>query len=368
MFKKMLGLFGGGGKAKKPARAVPHDLRVREVVRETPDAVTLRFDHPTSGPLTYAPGQYYTVTLLIDGKKVRRSYSISSPVGSDHLALTIKRIGDGVCSTFINTQIKAGDVVSVVGPHGTFTVDPEQSGHELVLIAGGSGITPMMSITETLLRGTVPCSITLIYGNRSAADVIFAQRLTALAAEHPERFRLRHVLQTPHEAWQHANGMLDEAVLTAELAAVKPSAEAAYYICGPTPMLESAQAVLKKLGVPAKKIFIEKFSSPSERTSDGTAAHQLTVRGGDEVYGVIEVPAGRTLLDAGLDADMPRPFSCTAGQCGDCRVRMLSGSVEMMEPNCLGKKNRENGYILACQSHPTSDVTVDIDDRGEDDD
>lgn len=368
--KKFLGVFGlGGAKKTKPPRAIPYDLRVREVVRETEHAVSLRFEHPASGPVVFLPGQYFTVTVSIEGKKVRRSYSISSALGDDHMALTIKRIGDGIVSSHINTQIKAGDVLQVVGPHGSFTVDPHATdAHELVLIAGGSGITPMMSITETLLRSERPGLITLIYGNRSTADVIFGQRLEALAAKHPERFRIRQVLQAPPSEWAGATGMLDEAVLAAEVRAVAASPNAEYYICGPTPMLEAAQSVLARASINPKRIFVEKFATPPEKTVDGAATHQLTIRGGEELFGAIEVPAGRTLLDAGLDADMPLPFSCTAGQCGDCRVKMLSGTVVMNEPNCLGKKNRDNGYILTCQSHPTSDVVVDIDDRGEDED
>ncbi|MBC7794290.1 MAG: ferredoxin--NADP reductase [Clostridia bacterium] len=359
--------FGGGSKPPKSPSSATHDLRVREVVRETADAVSLRFDHPAAGNIDFRPGQYFTVTLQIDDKKIRRSYSVSSALGDDHLALTVKRVGDGAASSYINAHVKAGDVLRVTGPTGNFHVEPARaSGHDLVLIAGGSGITPMMSITDTLLRGTAPCNLALIYGNRSAADVIFSERLGTLATKHPERFRLRQVLQTPHADFRGASGVLDEATLAAEIAAIAPSNTAEFFICGPTPVLDAGQAVLSRLGVEPTRIFVERFTAAVDANASSYAPQKLVVRGGTEIFGTVMVEPGRTLLDAGLDADLPMPFTCTGGNCGDCKVRLLSGSVDIAEPNCLRKVDREAGYILTCSSHPKTDVEIDVDDRGAD--
>lgn len=355
-------LFGGG---KSPKKATRH-LRVAEITRENPHAVTLHFERSDGGAFDFKPGQYFTLGLDIDGVKVRRSYSASSVPGAPRLSLTIKRVDNGICSTFINSRVKVDDLVDVIGPVGSFFVDPATvHGRELVLIAGGSGITPIMSIIASALATDASCRIALIYGNRSSDHVIFEERLRTLAAQHADRLTVRHVLQTPPDGWQGGTGMLDTTVLDAELGRVAPSAKADYYICGPEPVLAAAGSVLAKRGVAAEHIHVEKFTTAVPRPAGQFENEKVIVRSGNKLLAVLDVPAGRTLLDVALDHDLPLPFTCAGGQCGDCQVRMLRGEVEIAEPNCLPRSHREDGYILTCSSRPKSEVEIDIEDTGE---
>jgi ferredoxin-NADP reductase/predicted pyridoxine 5'-phosphate oxidase superfamily flavin-nucleotide-binding protein len=315
----------------RPGRPV----RVIDVIQETPDTVTLVFSGADTG---FAPGQFYTLIMEIDGRTVRRAYSATSVPGTDRLALTVKR--DGLCSTYLHDHARVGTELRVLGPSGTFRVtDPSATGADYVLIGAGSGITPLMSITRTVLAASPDATITLLYGNRTEAGIIFADELAALRDAHPGRLTVHHVLSRPGPDWTGRTGRIGPGHLTY-------SARAHYYICGPAAMRAGVRDCLTGLGVSSDRLHEERF------TSVPTAAPELTARTMTvENVGDVVVAAGQTLLEAGLAAGVPMPSSCTVGSCGECRIRLLGGEV---------RGTVEDGGVLACVSYPLTDTAVAI--------
>lgn len=315
----------------RPGRPV----RVLEVIRETPDAVTLALSGADTG---FAPGQFYTLIMEIDGRTVRRAYSATSVPGTDRLALTVKR--DGLCSTYLHDHARVGTELRVLGPSGTFRVtDPAAAGADYVLIGAGSGITPLMSITRTVLAASPDATITLLYGNRTEADIIFAGELAALRQAHPGRLTVHHVLSRPGPDWTGDTGRIGPEHLTY-------SARAHYYICGPAAMRADVRDCLTGLGVASDRLHEERFAGVPTAAPE-LIARTMTV----ENVGDVVVAAGRTLLEAGLAAGVPMPSSCTVGSCGECRIRLLRGEV---------RGAVEDGGVLACVSYPLTDTAVAI--------
>ena len=345
-------------------------LRVERVARETADAVTLVLGDPTGAPIHFLPGQFFTVLELVNGQPLRRAYSASCAPGAEgpsRVALTIKRVPGGRVSNHLNDHAAEGLWVEVLGPSGAFTPEPSDGGpRHLVLLAGGSGITPLMSIARMVLATEPATRVSLVYGNRRETDILFRDALAALASEWPGRFVLRHVLASPPVGWKGGAGMLDRCRVEEELSAlpIHPEAPATYFICGPEPMMEEARAALLARGVPPERIREERFSQPHLRPArlevPGAAGPQaLTVH----LHGAVRevsVPAGTTVLEAGLSAGLPMPYSCAMGGCGACRVTLRAGEVRMEEPNCLTSEERARGQVLACVARPVTPVTVEV--------
>jgi ring-1,2-phenylacetyl-CoA epoxidase subunit PaaE len=268
-------------------------------------------------------------------------------------------------STYINQQIKAGDTLELLGPSGNFCVTPEPTAsREYVLLAGGSGITPMMSIARTVLAREPESKLALLYGNRTWEDVIFAEAWTELCQQYPNRFNVRHILSSPPINWKGGVGRLDEATTRQELMKLAPSNATHFYVCGPEPMMKGVKDALIGLGVSADRIHEERFSSTAQKTtidaSVSEAPQPMTVQQAGTRIGEVLVPTGKTLLQAGLDARVPMSFSCGMGNCGECRVRLIRGEVRMAEPNCLSADERKQGFTLACVARPVTAITIEI--------
>jgi ferredoxin-NADP reductase len=337
-----------------PLRAV----RIAEIRRETSDAVTLVLADAESaesagrpGTFDFLPGQFFTLVADVDGRPVRRAYSASSAPGAPRLEVTVKRVDGGRFSTHVHENLRVGDRLSVRGPSGSFHADPSAAG-ELVLIAAGSGVTPMMSVIRTLLAGPGG-RITLLCTNRGAEDVIFADELVRLEREHPERLAVTHVLTREH-------GRLDPAGLHDWLTNLRPARDARYYLCGPEALMDMVRGVLAERGVPDERVHLERYSSGPDPVTAGGAPQELVVVDGEHEAGSVVVEPGQTLLDAGLAAGLPMPYSCTVGSCGDCMVKLRDGQVAMSGPNCLTSQEEADGYVLTCVGCPLSKVTVDI--------
>ena len=348
------------------SRLAPRPMRVTRIVRETPDAVSVFLEDPR-GKLEFLPGEFLTVEVTVDGEKLRRAYSLSTSPLDGEASITVKRVEGGRVSGFINDGLKEGDVLHVLGPSGNFTVEttPDARRH-LVLLAGGSGITPIMSIARSVLAAEPKSDVTLVYGNRSERDVIFRDALDALAAEHEGRLRLDHVLSDPEGEWKGARGMLDRPTVEARLAAlgIEDDSGIEYFLCGPEPMRAAVRETLEARGVPARRIREEIFVRPELQSAGGasplpTEAQTVHVRQG-AVERTMLVKPGHTVLEAGLDAGVDMPFSCTMGGCAACKVKLVDGDVAMEEPNCLTAEEREQGYILACVSRPTKRCRVEV--------
>jgi ferredoxin-NADP reductase len=335
-------------------------MRIARVVQETKDAVVLWLEPPNGEPVSFQSGQFLTFSVEVAGERLYRSYSICSAPNSGELAVAIKRVTGGRVSNFLNDQARPGLTLDVRGPSGRFVLPAGESGRRIVLIAGGSGITPLLSHTRHLLETEPDSQVALLYGNRSEGDVIFRDELTALAQRHPERFLLRHVLSAPTGELECARGLLDVATTAAELTRLGLGGKvgAAYLVCGPEPMMEAAQLALAQLGVPKERVLEERFSAaPVADDSDASAPQPLTVRmRGKETR--LTVTPGETMLEAGLRAGAQLDFSCMTGDCGTCMSRLVEGTARLSEPNCLTEAERKQGLVLPCVARPTSPCTI----------
>ncbi len=340
-------------------------LRVVRVTRETPDAISLLLADSTGRRISFTPGQFFTLLVTLpSGEVVRRAYSISNVPDEDgavdEARITIKRIAGGVVSNHLNDVAIEGATFQVLGPSGNFTTtfEPTRQRH-IVLFAGGSGITPLMSIAATLLVREPDSRVSLVYGNRSVSDIIFHDELGALAKTHGDRFVVRHVLTNAPEGFSGRTGLLDRDCTTAELDGLSAADE--YFVCGPEPMMQAVREALDARGVLSASIREERYSSPSRRVRPEIPLlpQRMLVR----VNGVdrtVVAKAGQTLLEAGLEASIAMPFSCSMGGCAACRVKLVQGDVVSEEPNCLSASERRDGFVLACITRPTSTCTVEL--------
>jgi len=340
-------------------------VKVTRVVRETENAVSIYLTEADGSALEFRPGQFLSVDVTIDGERLRRAYSLASACLPDvPVHVTVKRIENGRVSNHLNDTVQEGDELAVLGPSGSFTVEPrEVDERHLVMIAGGSGITPIMSILETVLRTEKRGRVTLIYGNRSWDDVIFRDRLAALCDEFSERLVVDHVLEHPAETWSAGRGLLSSEVLETRLGAlgIQDDGLIRYFVCGPTPMIEAAHEALRNREVDADRVAEERFASPEMRAGDmGSDKTELVVvsKAGHD-HG-IQVEPGQTILEAALAAGIDMPFSCAMGGCGACRVRRADGEVRMEEPNCLSRAERDQGYVLTCVGRPMTRSKIEV--------
>jgi len=332
-------------------------LEVAAVTRETADAVTLTLRDPSGLGLSFVPGQFFTLLVdLGDGAPLRRAYSASSShLDPSCVTITVKRVDGGRVSSHLVERAAVGMRLSVLGPSGDFTLTPDpHAARHVVAIAGGSGITPIMAIARAVLDVEPASRVTLVYGNRDARSIIFAAELDRLAAS--GRLDVRHVLEEPAGRDGATAGRLDAAMvatLTGDC-----GDDAVYYVCGPEAMMAEARAALVGRGVAAARIREERFTAPARRQASAVpSAQPVTIRRAGVSLDVI-VPAGATILDAGLAAGVPLKLSCAMGGCGACAVKLTAGEVAMDEPNCLGASERAAGTVLACVARPLSPCTV----------
>jgi ferredoxin-NADP reductase len=334
-------------------------LRVVAVTRETHDAVSLTLVDPSGAPIAYRPGQFFTLAMRVQGELLRRAYSASlpmeaaSPPGS--VRLTIKRVAGGRASRHLNEHVAAGDLLDVFGPSGGFVVDGAPA--TLVLIGGGSGVTPLIAIARDVLARLPGTRVYFLIGNRSSADILFRDELTALAERHPERLTLRHVLDAAPPDWAGGVGRLDAATAARELAGLSVEGPAEYLVCGPEPMMDAVREALLSRGVGAASIHEERFSSPvSHATTDAGGDVAVTVLVGGRRYEVVN-----RAHETALGQKVPAPYSCTMGGCGACRMKLREGAVALEEPNCLSAEERAQGYVLTCIGRATKACVLEAD-------
>lgn len=343
----------------RPTGLSTRELEVAACTRETSDAITLTLRDPVGAELpAIRPGQFFTLLLeLPDGSSLRRAYSVSSDCRTrDSFDLTIKRVAGGRGSSWLHAHAAVGTRLRALGPSGEFG---RTSAHKLVLIAGGSGITPMMAMLRTWLPSEPDRAIALIYANRSMQDVIFAQALAELEAEHSPRLSIHHVLEQPPPHWSGAVGRGDTPTLARLLDAI-PLAHAGdveFLLCGPAPMMAGARELLREREVPSHRIHSESFVAPNLRSDLRLRSEPVTIIADGRETGLLVAP-GQTLLEAGLAAGLALPYSCAMGGCGACKLALERGEVVMREPNCLTERERERGMILACIANPASPCCV----------
>jgi ring-1,2-phenylacetyl-CoA epoxidase subunit PaaE len=317
-------------------------VRVAEVIRETPQAVTIVLQIEDDKPFSFKAGQYLTHCFEVGGTALKRAYSLSSAEGG-RVACTVKAIPDGRASSYLLTQLKAGDRYSVLGPSGDFVLG--EGDGPLAFLAAGSGITPTISLIETALARNPARRIRLVYVNRSDADVIFAARLEALHARHPN-LEIIHVLS-------QKNGRLD-ASRASELLELP---EGTYYLCGPVGLMEAAEQGLRARGVATARIHRERFLAAAQPTQARPTEPQEIVF--HRSHKLVTQQVGETILEAGLREGLALPFSCTVGGCGSCKMKVLEGPVALNEPNCLSADERVTGHTLACSAYALGRVVID---------
>ncbi|HMI40066.1 MAG TPA: 2Fe-2S iron-sulfur cluster-binding protein [Sphingomicrobium sp.] len=353
-----------------------HKLTVAEIVPETDEAYSIRFHvpHELHDTFAFRAGQHLTLRVDIDGEEVRRNYSLCSAPAEGDWIVTVKRIADGVFSNWVGDTLKVGDEMDVMPPHGSFTTAFDTTAaRRYVGFAGGSGITPLMSLIRTALAEEPRSHFTLFYGNRDSSSVIFLEGLAALKDRYMERFELYHFLSDEEGDVALFNGMLDRKTCNAAIDELvdDPKGVDGWFICGPGPMMDAAEAALIDKGVDKDRIHIERFTAG--RPSAAIAAQIAELQ--DQAAGVtISVTIdGRTrrvefdhnagnILDSARNAGLPAPFACKAGVCATCRAKVTKGKVEMAARYGLTDEEVAAGYVLTCQSVPVGDgVAVDYD-------
>jgi ring-1,2-phenylacetyl-CoA epoxidase subunit PaaE len=344
------------------AHAEFHPLTVSAIEELTDDAVSITFDVPEAlrDDYAWAPGQHVTIRGADD---VRRSYSICTPPSSGRLRIGVKRLPGGAFSEVVVGKLQVGDQLDVMTPAGRFTTATDPAARRTcVAIAAGSGITPVLSIVSSILEQEPGSDVVLVYANRNHRSVMFLDEVHDLKDSHPERFQLLHVLSREATEVDLLSGRLDGERLRRILDALVPVADVdAWFLCGPQQMVTELGATLLDAGVPRSRVHTELFhADPVERVPvaelDGAAdgAAQVTIRLDGRSSDLALRPDGPPVLEAALAVRSDLPFACKGGVCGTCRAKVVEGSVTMDVNYALEPEEVEAGYVLTCQSHPTS--------------
>ena len=352
-----------------------HTLKIKDIRRETSDAVSIAFDIPLAIQHEYQfkQGQYITIKLIVNGEKIRRSYSIcTSPYSEKELRVAVKEVKDGRASTLMNRSWKVGDTVEVMTPMGNFySVLSGNNKKQYVLFAGGSGITPMMSILKSVLYIEKQSTITLVYANRDEDSVIFNSELEKLAADHSDKLKVLNVYDNPKtQVSDLQKGLLSVERVKAILENYGGVNADEYFICGPGPMMENIKQALEGLNISNEKIHIEYFSAVvdavnkaagNEPTGAPVNSDVTVIQYGIETQVKLNT-SGLTILDAAIDAGVDAPFSCKGAVCCTCRAKVIEGKVKMDANFALTDAEVEEGFVLTCQAHPlTEKVVIDFD-------
>ena len=336
-------------------------LVLAETERVNHNVMTFRLKTPDGTPIPFVnhPGQFLMLSGAPGGVPTKRSYTIASPPNwRDRVEITVKREEHGLVSRWLHDELKPGDTLDVESPNGTFHFTGEEA-DSVVLIAGGVGITPMMSIVRYLTEEDWPGDIHLVLSFRTDADLIFRDEIAALAARNPNL----HIVTTVSRAngsWSGRRGRIDAALLAE---AIPNIAERRAYICGPTAMMDSAKANLVALGLPQANIHMEAFGTDKRDPTRPSSSGQAAIAGKvlfDLSDAVAPLEEGATILDAADDAGIFIDNACRTGTCGACRVKLNAGEVSMANDDALTEQDKSDGYVLACQAQISSDVTVEV--------
>ncbi len=353
-----------------------HPLKVKKVIRETSDCVSVTFDVPPElvSEFEYKEGQNITIKTIIEGNELRRSYSLCTAPHENEVKVAIKKVGGGLFSKYANESLKAGDILEVLPPVGKFNARMSKEGKGSYLaIAAGSGITPVISIIKHTLQKEPASSFTLLYGNKSRSSIIFFEELEGLKNKYMQRFNLVNILSQERTESEINYGRIDGQKLLSLQQLIDFKSFDSIYLCGPEQLIFGSGAFLEKLGVPKEKIHFELFTTPGQgKPVEETMVNTSQAIGGSIISIQLDgrqiqfelAKNGPSILDAALQQGADLPYACKGGVCCTCRAKLISGTVVMDVNFALEPEEVAEGFILTCQSHPTSDsVVVDFDTR-----
>ncbi len=344
-----------------------HALKVSQVTHLTPNAVAITFDIPDhlKDFFSFKAGQYITIKHQADNEELRRAYSISSSPSASSLTIGVKKVAGGRFSVYANTAIKAGDTLEIMPPEGRFVYESSSKADQVVAFAAGSGITPIMSIIRAVLETNPQSSMVLVYGNQNREETMFYDSIKDLMDKYTDRFFVQFLYSRANEDDGLFGRIENSTVNLITKNKFKDSKFDAYYICGPEPMIHAVSDTLQANGVNKELIFTELFTTSEPADTSFVSQNgltEITVLLDDEEF-VFQMDRTKLVLDAVLDQDIDAPYSCQGGVCSTCIARVTEGSVVMEQNQILTDSEIEEGLILTCQAHPTTEVLkIDYDD------
>ena len=343
-------------------------LKVDSIERLTPNAVSVSFDIPDNlkDTFSFKAGQYITIKHTIDGEELRRAYSISCAPESNRITVGIKKVVDGTFSVYANDQLQTGDTLEVMPPEGRFIFEPGSESATIAAFAAGSGITPIMSIAETVLSSHEGNSFVLVFGNQSPEEVMYLQQIQTLKEKYTERFFVQHVYSRKPGDSTSLFGRIENSTVNLILKnKFKETTFDKFYLCGPEEMIETVKSSLLNNQISEENILFELFTTADTEdelaeTLDGKT--KVSVLLDDETF-ELDMDKKELVLDAVLKNNVDAPYSCQGGVCSSCIARVTEGKVEMVKNQILTDGEVEEGLILTCQAHPlTPKLKIDYDD------
>ncbi len=341
-------------------------LRVACIFRETPSIQTFRLVNPAGGPIPFGflPGQFLTLAVALAGQTTKRSYTIaSSPAQRDYVEITVKREELGVVSRYLHDRLRPGDLLQVSAPQGRFTFTGTEA-DGIVLIGGGVGITPLMSVIRTLTDRGWDKGIDLLYACRTMEDFVFRDELERLQRRHPNLHVVATMTRAEGTVWMGARGRLTKELIAES---VRDLPRRRVHLCGPPPMMDAVRVMLRDLGVPAEQIWTEAFGPAEKRETRQAAVQTAMVEAPPATTPTVTftisgkaapLPRDATVLEAAEHVGVSIDNSCRAGTCGTCKVKLLKGTVTMAVEDALSPEEKSRGIILACQAKSTQNLEV----------
>ena len=351
-----------------------HPLKVKDVRRETQDCVSISFEIPAELQKTFefTQGQSLTLRKILEGEEIRRSYSICTTPLDNEVRVAVKKVQGGLFSTYVNTELKTGDVLDVMPPSGNFYTELHPSNKKnYVAFVAGSGITPVVSIIKTTLIKEPKSTFTLIFGNRNHSSIIFKEELENLKDKYIERFRLYHILSRERMEAEISYGRINAAKCDQLTRLIDLNTFDEFFICGPEEMIFCVRDFLEYKGIDKRRIHFELFTTPLRKTA--SYKPQAAGEANKETSNITVKLDGRSfdfnldydsnnILDAALAQGADLPYACKGGVCTTCKAKLVEGRVEMEVNYGLEQDEVDAGFILTCQSHPrTEKVMVDFD-------
>jgi ring-1,2-phenylacetyl-CoA epoxidase subunit PaaE len=350
-----------------------HKLAVKNIKHETSDCVSIAFEIPTEIKEEFRFTQGQNITIKTEFDEARRSYSICTSPLDNELRVAVKKVTNGIFSTYAMEKLKEGDVLEVMPPTGTFFTEVKVSNKkEYIFFAAGSGITPTISIIKTILLTEKYSNVTLVYGNKNLSSIIFKEEIEALKDRYLQRFSVYHILSRERTESDFNFGRIDVGKLSHLSRLVDFNAVDDFFICGPEQMIFTVKDFLTGWGIAPEKIHFELFTTPTRKNIQIYTPVKETAQGGSEVtikvdgrsFNLILDYNSNTILDGGLAEGIDLPFACKGGVCCSCKAKLIEGKVEMEANYGLEDSEVKEGYILTCQSHPRSKkVVVDYDEK-----